>query len=307
MNEQIQEITKRLEDGIREVFQSDRYKQYLDTMSKFHRYSASNIMLIHQQRPDATCVAGYSSWKHNFGRQVRAGENAIKILAPEAQKVVVEEPILDKNGHPSIALDGSFRMKRTEEYVVKQYKTVSVFDVSQTEGKELPKLCTELDGTVKQYSDFQEAIRRFSAVPIEALDRSAREYGYYSNIEKSIKVREGLSQVHTIKTSIHEVAHSILHDVDSGTAMTDDARTREVQAESIAYTVCQHYGIDTSDYSFNYVAGWSSDKDLTELKESMETIQKTSNDIINGLDMHLKEIQREHHRESEIEGYGISL
>ena len=309
--EQIQEITKNLEEGIRNTFQSDKYKAYLNTMSKFHKYSATNVMLIHQQRPDATCVAGYKSWKRDFNRQVNAGEQAIKILAPNPYRHVVEEPILDKSGRPRIGADGNILKKITEEYIVKGYKTVSVFDISQTKGDPLPRLCQELKGTVKDYENFKEALERFSPVPFETISRDTKEFGYYSNMEKKIGIREGLSQIHTIKTSIHEVAHSILHDVDTGWANAADVKTKEIQAESIAYTVCQHYGIDTSEYSFNYVAAWSSGKDLSELKESMNIIQEASHDMINGIDEKLREIQLEQNREVELsneieQGYGLS-
>lgn len=290
---QIAEITDKLEKGIRDAFQSEQYKTYLNTMSKFHKYSASNTLLISMQKPDATCVAGYQSWKNDFGRHVKAGEKAIKIYAPNPYKKIVEEPILDKNGRPRIALDGSVLTRKKEEYIVKNYKVVNVFDISQTEGRELPKLCKELDGTVERYADFKEAIKRFSPVPIENIPADTKEFGYYSSTNKSIGVREGLSEVQTVKTSLHELTHSKLHDADTGTEATADIRTKEVQAESVAYVVCQHYGIDTSEYSFNYVAAWSSDKDISELKSSMDVIQKTANDIINGIDQKLEEIRME--------------
>lgn len=294
--EKLKEITENLEKGIREFFNSDKYKDYLNTVSKFHQYSAKNTMLICSQKPDATYVAGYKAWQKDFGRHVLKGEKAIDILAPAPYKKVVETPVLGKDGKPRVDLDGSLMTKK-EEVIIPSYKVVHVYDVSQTDGKELPKICKELDGSVEKYKEFQEAISRFSSVPIEPISANAKECGHYNNETKSIGIREGLSEVHEIKTSIHEVTHSILHDRDSGTAISEDPRTREVQAESVAYTVCQHYGIDTSDYSFGYIAGWSSDKDLTELKESMEVIQETSSQIIDGIDRALEEISLEKNNE----------
>lgn len=304
----LKEITGTLEKGIRDFFQSDKYKEYLNTMSKFHQYSASNTMLICSQKPDATYVAGYKAWQKDFGRYVLKGEKAIDILAPAPYKKIIERPILDRNGKAKVGSDGRLITKK-EEVIVQNYKVVHVFDVSQTDGKELPKICNELDGSVEKYKEFQDAISRFSTVPIETISADSKECGRYSHDTKSIGIREGLSEVHTIKTSIHEITHSILHDRDSGTAISEDPRTREVQAESVAYTVCQHYGIDTSDYSFGYIAAWSSDKDLTELKESMEVIQETSCEIINGIDKALEEMRMEiqNDKSFEIEEFGMGF
>lgn len=306
-DKQIQEITNRLQDGIKEVFQSENYKSYLNTISKFHKYSTNNTILINMQKPDATCVAGYKTWKNSFGRQVKAGEKAIKIYAPKPCKKVVEKPILDERGNPRVGLDGEIMKQKVEEYIVANYKVVNVFDISQTEGQELPKLCKQLQGKVDRYADLKEAITRFSPVPIEKMSSNEKGFGYYSNSTKSIGVKEGLSEIHTIKTSIHEISHSILHDIDNGLVKDGDIRTHEVQAESIAYTVCQHYGINTADYSFNYVAAWSSGKELKELKESLDVIQQTSNKIISGIDEKLGEIQYERFKETAQERSEIDL
>ena len=295
---QIQEITDRLQEGIRQVYKSENYQAYLNTVSKFHKYSANNIILINMQKPNATCVAGYKTWKNSFGRHVKAGEKAIKIYAPNPYKRVIEKPVLDEKGNPRIGLDGQIMKQKVDEYIVSNYKVVNVFDISQTEGKELPKICTELQGKVEKYADLKEAITRYSPVPFEKMAADMKGFGYYSHSTKSIGIKEGLSEIHTIKTSIHELSHSILHDNETGIARDETTNAREIQAESIAYTVCQHYGIDTSDYSFNYVAAWSSDKDLKELKESLDVIQQTSSQIISGIDEKLGEIQYENFLES---------
>ena len=291
-SEQIKEITDRLEKGLEALFQSDNYRDYLNTMSKFHNYSFNNNLLIAMQRPDATYVAGYQSWQKNFGRQVEKGEKAIKIIAPSPYKKIEETPILDKNGNQMLGLDGK-PMTEKIEHIMPGFRVTSVFDVSQTSGAELPDICKQLDGSVIGYKDLQEALSRYSPAPIKFDEITSGANGFYSSENKSITVKEGMSEAQTLKTSVHEVAHSILHDRDNGTILNADSRTKEVQAESVAYTVCQHYGLDTSDYSFGYVAGWSSDKDMKELKASLETIQNTARDIINGIDKHLADIQLE--------------
>ena len=292
-SEQIKEITDKLEKGLKALIQSDNYRDYLNTMSKFHNYSFNNSLLIAMQRPDATYVAGYQSWQKNFGRQVEKGEKAIKIIAPSPYKKIEETPILDKNGNQMLGLDGK-PMTEKVEHIMPGFRVTSVFDVSQTSGAELPDICKQLDGSVIGYQDLQEALSRYSPAPINFDEISSGANGFYSSESKSITVKEGMSEAQTLKTSVHEVAHSILHDRDNGTILNADSRTKEVQAESVAYTVCQHYGLDTSDYSFGYVAGWSSDKDMKELKASMETIQSAARDMINGIDKHLADIRLEH-------------
>lgn len=295
-SEQIKEITDKLEKGLESLFQSDNYRDYLNTMSKFHNYSFNNNLLITMQRPDATYVAGYQSWQKNFGRQVGKGEKAIKIIAPSPYKKIEETPLLDKNGNQMIGLDGK-PMTEKVEHIMPGFRVTSVFDVSQTSGAQLPDICKQLDGSVIGYQDLQEAISRYSPVPIIYDEVTSGANGFYSSESKSITVKIGMSEAQTLKTSVHEVAHSILHDKDNGTKPHADSRTKEVQAESVAYTVCKHYGLDTSDYSFGYVAGWSSDKDMKELKASMETIQNTARDMINGIDEHLTNVKLEHANE----------
>lgn len=299
-SEQIKEITDKLEKGLESLFQSDNYRDYLNTMSKFHNYSFNNNLLISLQRPDATYVAGYTSWQKNFHRQVEKGEKAIKIIAPAPYKKVIETPVIGKDGTQMLGLDGK-PLTEKKEQIMPGFKITSVFDVSQTSGEELPSICKTLDGSVEGYADFKDALSRFSKVPINTAPIEGGANGFFSNSEKSITIKEGLSEAQTIKTTIHEVAHSILHDKDTGTDLTADSRTKEVQAESVAYTVCQHYGLDTSDYSFGYVAGWSSDKDMKELKSSMETIQQTAKDMINGIDKCLDDIRLEKNPVMDIE------
>ncbi len=294
--EQIADITAKLEEGVNNLFLSDNYKNYLDTMSKFHNYSFNNNLLIAMQKPDATFVAGYESWNKNFDRHVLKGEKAIKIIAPAPYKKIEEKPILDSNGKQKIGLDG-IPLTEKVEHIMPGFKVTNVFDISQTTGKDLPSICRKLDGSSDNYQNLQEAVVRYSPVSIEYKQISGGANGYYNNETKSIVVKEGMSDIQTLKTSVHEVAHSILHDKDSGVVINVDSRTKEVQAESVAYTVCQHYGIDTSDYSFGYIGGWSSGKDLKELKASMQTIQKTANGLITGIDEQLNNIRLEQTKE----------
>ncbi len=290
--ESINEITSKLEEGLEALFQSDKYMEYLNTMSKFHNYSFNNNLLIAMQKPDATYVAGYTSWQKNFDRQVNKGEKAIKIIAPSPYKKIEEKTLIGSDGKPLLGLDGKPLTEKVE-HVMQGFKVTSVFDVSQTSGAELPNIVKTLDSSVDGYKDFKEALTRYSPVPITTEKIDGRANGFYSHDTKSITIKEGMSEAQTIKTTVHEVAHSILHDKESGTELNVDTRTREVQAESVAYTVCKHYGIDTSDYSFGYVAGWSSGRDMKELKSSMQTIQETAKNMINGLDKHLADIRLE--------------
>ncbi len=297
--EKITEITDRLEQGITELFDSERYKEYLQVMSKFHNYSFNNTLLIAMQKPDASLIAGFSAWKNNFGRNVMRGEKGIRILAPSPYKIRQEVEKKDpQTGKTVIGKDGK-PVTETKEIQIPAYKVVAVFDVSQTEGRELPSIsANELTGDVEQYEDFFAALEKTSPVPMGFEKIEGTAHGYYHLEEKRIAIDEGMSQLQNLKTAIHEIAHAKLHDIDLNAPQEEqpdrpDRRTREVQAESVAYTVCQHYGLDTSDYSFGYVAGWSSGRELAELKSSLETIRATAAEIINSIDGHFAELQKE--------------
>ena len=297
--DKLKEITDRLEQGIKELFDSDRYKEYLRVMSKFHNYSFNNTLLIAMQKPDASLVAGFQSWKNNFKRNVVKGEKGIKILAPSPFKIKQEMEKIDPTTQkPVIGADGK-PVKEEKEITIPAFKVVSVFDVSQTEGKELPDIAVDmLTGDVERFKDVFAALEKTSPVPIGFEKIAGNSHGYYHLEEKRIAIDEGMSELQTIKTAIHEIAHAKLHDIDPNAPKEEqadrpDRRTREVQAESVAYAVCQHYGLDTSDYSFGYVAGWSSGRELDELKSSLETIRSTAAEIINSIDEHLQEIQKE--------------
>ena len=295
--EKIKEITDRLEQGITELFDSERYKEYLQVMSKFHNYSFNNTLLIAMQKPDASLIAGFNAWKNNFGRNVMRGEKGIRILAPSPYKIRQEVEKKDpQTGKTVIGKDGK-PVTETKEIQIPAYKVVAVFDVSQTEGRELPSIsANELTGDVEQYEDFFAALEKTSPVPMGFEKIEGTAHGYYHLEEKRIAIDEGMSQLQNLKTAIHEIAHAKLHDIDLNAPEQPDRpdrRTREVQAESIAYTVCQHYGLDTSDYSFGYVAGWSSGRELAELKISLETIRATAAEIINTIDGHFAELQKE--------------
>ena len=292
--QQVREITEKLEQGIKELFESERFKEYLTTMSKFYNYSFRNTMLIAMQKPDATLIAGYTAWQRNFDRHVMKGEKGIKILAPAPYKVkeerekldtVTQKPILDKDGKP---------VTEVVEVSRPAFKVVSVFDVSQTDGKELPDIAVdELSGSVENYAAFFDTLKELSPVPIAFENITDGAKSYFSPVENRIAIQEGMSEIQTIKTAIHEIAHAKLHAITPGEKVAPedkkDRRTKEVEAESIAYTVCQRYGIETSDYSFGYIAGWSSDKETKELKASLETIRKTAAEMITGIDEKLKE------------------
>lgn len=300
----LKEITDRLEQGILEVFESERYKDYLRVMSKFHHYSFNNTMLIALQKPDASLIAGFSAWKNTHGRTVKKGEKGIRIIAPAPFKVKQEMEKLDpKTNMPLVGADGN-AITEEKEITIPAYKVVSVFDVSQTEGKELPSIgVDELTGDVSQYEDFFTALKKASPVPIALEHIEGNAHGYYHLAEKRIAIDDNMSELQTLKTAIHEIAHAKLHDIDLNAPKEEkenhpNQRTREVEAESIAYTVCQHYGLDTSDYSFGYVAGWSSGKELSELKGSLETIRLAASELIDSIDGHFKELQRA--RENEL-------
>ena len=300
--QQVREITDKLEQGIKELFESEKFKEYLTTMSKFYNYSFNNTLLIAMQKPDATLIAGYTSWQRNFDRQVMKGEKGIKILAPapykakeEREKIdpATQKPVLDADGKP---------VTETVEVMRPAFKVVSVFDVSQTDGKELPDIAVdELTGSVENYAAFFEALKQESPVPISFEDIPGGAKGYFSHAENRIAIQDGMSEIQTIKTAIHEIAHAKLHAIDPTEKIAPEERkdrhTKEVEAESVAYTVCQRYGIETSDYSFGYIAGWSSDKDTKELKGSLETIRSTAAEMIESIDSKLKVLLAEKDKE----------
>ena len=300
--ERMKEITDRLETGIQELFESERYKAYLTTMSKFHSYSFNNTLLIAMQ--GGQLVAGYNKWRDDFHRNVKKGEKAIKILAPAPFKAKKEVQKLDAQGRPVMGKDGK-PVTEVQEIQVPVFKIVSVFDVSQTEGEPLPSIgVEELTGSVERYGEFFKALEQTSPVPIGFEDIPGGSHGYYHLTEKRIAIQEGMSELQTLKTAIHEIAHSKLHAIDPEAPAIEqadrpDSRTREVQAESVAYAVCQHYGLDTSDYSFGYVAGWSSGKDLKELKASLETIRATAHELITTIDGHLAQLQQQRQTQQE--------
>lgn len=302
--ERIKEITAGIEKGIQELFESDRYRNYLTTMSRFHRYSLNNVMLIHAQKPDATLVAGFNKWKNSFGRHVRKGEKGIQILAPTPYKIKQEEqkldpdtklPLLDENGEP---------VTEEKEVTIPMFKVVSVFDVSQTDGRPLPQISSTLTGDVAEYEVFLEALHRTSPVPISFQAMEPGMDGYFAPKKQEIFLREGMSQVQTICAAVHEIAHSKLHDYEHMTELADDGETilvpgeksrntEEVEAESVSYAVCQYFGIETAENSFGYIAAWSQGKELKELRASLETINKTSSELITGIEKHYREICKE--------------
>ena len=296
--QRVQELTDKLKQGLQDLFNSDSYRNYLSTMSKFHNYSFNNTLLIAMQKPDATLVAGYKALQKNFERHVNKGEKAIRILAPAPYKIkeerdkidpVTQELLLDKDGNPQ---------KEEVEITIPVFRAVSVFDVAQTDGKPIPELAAkELLSDVEGYQDMIRAVEAISPVPIELEEIAGDSKGYYDREAKRIAVQENMSESQTLKTMIHEVAHSKLHskEVEQDEQMRKDRNTKEVEAESVAYTVCQHFGIDTSDYSFGHIAGWSSGRDTKELRASMDTIRKTASELITGIEgqLHLLELEKE--------------
>lgn len=300
--EKVKEITARLEQGVQAIFDSDRYKEFLTAMSKFHDYSLNNTILIAMQ--GGNLVMGFRQWEKEFDRHVKKGEKGIKIFAPAPYKVKklvdkidpeTRKPMLDREGKA---------VKEEKEITVPAFKVVTVFDISQTEGKEFPDLSVKpLLADVEQYEDFFAALEKASPVPIVFEQITNGANGYFSLTDKRIAIKEGVSELQAVKTAIHEIAHAKLHDVDLNAPPEQqnrvDRHTREVQAESVAYTVCQHFGLDTSDYSFGYVAGWSSDKEMTELKASLETIQATAKELINEIEGHFTELQQKRQAEQE--------
>jgi antirestriction protein ArdC len=297
--DRLKEITASIEDGIKALFQSDNYAQYLQTMSRFHRYSVNNQVLIHIQKPDATLVAGFNKWKNQFGRNVIKGEHGIKIIAPTPFKKKIEQEKLDPDTQlPMLDADGKVV---TEEKTIQipMYRPVTVFDVSQTEGKPLPQLAHDLAGNVANYEMFMEALRRSSPVPISIEVMNGKMDGYFDLDHQDIAIRKGMSEVQTVSAVIHEMGHALLHNRTKETEQTAEQEklsrnTEEVQAESISYAVCAYYGIATGENSFGYIASWSKDKTLPELRESLEIINKTAGGLINDIDRHYAEILKEH-------------
>lgn len=294
--DRIKEITERLEQGIRELFTSERYTEYLQTMSQFHHYSFNNTVLIAMQKPDATLVAGYQAWQKKFNRHVKRGEKGIQIIAPapirekyEVEKIdpVTQEPVLREDGQPET---------EEVEHIIPRFRVSTVFDVSQTEGEPLPELIEgNLTANVENFDYFMQAIRAVSPVPIRFDEIPTDANGYYSLTDKEIVIQSGMSESQTMKTAIHEVTHAMLHDRDTMALLGEekDQITRETEAESVAYTVCQFFGLDTSDYSFPYVASWSSSMELKELRESMDTIRKTAGDFIESMTEQLRVLMQE--------------
>ena len=295
--QKVQEITDKLEEGLKELFESEKYKTYLSTMSKFHNYSFNNTLLIAMQKPEATLVAGYKAWQKNFERHVNKGEKAIRILAPAPYKIKEERDKLDPVTGEMMFDENGMPQKEQVEVTIPAFRAVSVFDVSQTDGKPIPELeAQELLSTVEGYEDFVQALMNVAPVPIGFEDIPGDSKGYFHTEEKRIAVQENMSESQTLKTMVHEVAHSMLHNKeinrdDLMEVPAKDRNTKEVEAESVAYTVCQHFGIDTSDYSFGYIAGWSSGKDMKELKSSLDTIRKTASELITGIEGALQELQ----------------
>lgn len=303
--ERLKEITDSIEAGIKELFESDKYKSYLQTMSRFHKYSLNNTMLISMQKPDATLVAGFNKWRDGFSRYVKKGEKGIKIIAPTPYKIKEEREKLDPQTKAPI-LDASGKVQTEEvEIQIPMFRVVSVFDVSQTEGEPLPTLASNLTGNVEQFEVFMEAVKRTAPVPIEIKPMSEDTDGYYHIEDKRIAIREGMSEVQTISAAIHEVAHSLLHNREMEKELQaqqcenkkpmkpKDRNTEEVEAESISFAVCSYYGIQTAENSLGYIATWSKGKELAELRASLETINKTSSVLISGIDTHFAEIIKE--------------
>ena len=303
--QKVQEITDKLKEGLKELFESEKYKTYLSTMSKFHNYSFNNTLLIAMQKPEATLVAGYKAWQKNFERHVNKGEKAIRILAPAPYKIKEERDKLDPVTGEMMFDENGMPQKEQVEVTIPAFRAVSVFDVSQTDGKPIPELeAQELLSTVEGYEDFVQALMNVAPVPIGFEDIPGDSKGYFHTEEKRIAVQENMSESQTLKTMVHEVAHSMLHNKeinrdDLMEAPAKDRNTKEVEAESVAYTVCQHFGIDTSDYSFGYIVGWSSGKDMKELKSSLDIIRKTSSELITGIEGVLRELQLNREMEQE--------
>ena len=299
MKERVKELTDKLEQGLKEVFESDNYKNYLNTMAKFHNYSINNTLLINQQKPDATLVAGYDSWVRNFDRHVKKGERGINIIAPAPFKTEREVPIINpETGQPILKKDGTPYTEK-KEVTIPYFRVTKVFDISQTEGKELPTIgVNELLKDVDGAKDFIESLKKVSPIPIEFGETNGDSKGFYSPVDNKIVVKDGMSDAQTIKTMVHEISHAKLHNPDRAEENAGKSKgTIEMEAESIAYIVCQHFGIDTSDYSFGYIAGWSEGKETDELKKSMNTIRETSSEMIYRVEGSMRQIDRDRHKD----------
>lgn len=298
-DEKLKELLERAEQGTKEVFESDNYRNYLATMSKFHSYSYRNSLLILLQKPEASYVAGYSAWQKKFNRQVQKGEKGIQIVGYTPKKVNVEQERKDTNGKTIIGADGKPVMDKVTKQIP-AFMPVYVYDVSQTAGDPLPQLINELDGSVEVYQDLMQSIEEASPFPISFEDIQGGAKGFCDPINQKIVIQQGMSEAQTVKTAIHEVTHADLHAPELNLALNDrtDRRTREVEAESTAFVVCNHYGIDTSDYTFPYLASWSSTRELKELQNSLDTIQKQAGELIDRIDTRLAELQK--NRENQI-------
>ena len=302
--ERLQQITAGIEQGIKELFESEKYMRYLSVMSRFHRYSVNNTMLIYMQKPDATLVAGYNKWKNQFERHVKRGEHGITIIAPTPFKKKIEEQKLDPDTKaPILDAEGKAVMEE-REVEIPMFRPVKVFDVSQTDGKPLPELASTLSGSVQNYEAFMEALRRSAPVPLSVEPMAANMDGYFSPDQQRIAIRAGMSEVQTVSAAVHEIAHSKLHNYaqvqeeaaragDKEPPKKKDRNTEEVEAESISYAVCQYYGIQTGENSFGYIANWSQGKELPELRASLETINKAAGELIADIDRHYKVICKE--------------
>lgn len=304
----IDNMFSQIETGVKEVFESEKYKKYLTTMSKFHQYSFRNSLLIALQNPNATVVAGYGSWKKKFNRQVLKGEKGIQILGYTPRKITKEQELTDKNGHTVYDLNGEAKKEKiTKE--IPSFTPVYVFDVSQTEGEPLPELINELNGSIENYNSLFEALKEVSPFPVEFENIAGGSKGYCDPVNKKIAIKEGMSEVQTIKTLIHEITHADLHAPELNLNFNEqtDTRSREIEAESTAFVVSSHYGIDTSDYSFGYLASWSSSKELDELQNSLGKIQEQANNLIERIDSRLEELQLEKTNTIAIENTDIKL
>lgn len=299
-------IMQSLESGVEELFTSNRYQEFLKTMAKFHNYSFNNTMLIAMQRPDATLVTSYKNWQ-SMGRQVMKGEKGITIIAPAPYKKMKEKEVLDENQRPIMGTDGKPKTEQVE-VTVPHFKAVTVFDIAQTSGEPIQTLAPELlTAAVQDFDSFMQAIQKISPVPIRFDEIDGNANGYYHNADKEIEIKKGLSESQTLKTAIHETVHAKLHDKEimESLGVEKDRLTKEVEAESVAYCVCSSFGLDTSDYSFPYIAGWSSSREMKEMKASMDVIRKTAGEMIDQLTEELEIILEEKQKTELHEKYGI--